>query len=83
MTEKYFYAAKLSLCLLVLLVLVGPAPAQEYRAVLQGQVMDATGGAIPGVKIVLINTETAVQVQTESTATGNYVLPRWIPAAIY
>ena len=66
---------KLGICLLGALALGGLALAQEYRAVLQGQVTDTTGGAIPGVKLTLTNSATGVLLESQSSATGKYILP--------
>ncbi len=47
----------LSVCLLAALVAVMPLQAQQSRASVNGQVMDNTGGVIPGVNVAVTNTE--------------------------
>ena len=45
----------LSVCLLAALVAVMPLQAQQSRASVNGQVMDNTGGVIPGVNVAVIH----------------------------
>jgi len=50
------------------------AGAQEYRALISGQVTDPSGAAIAGASIVATNTATNVSVTTTAGADGRYVL---------
>ncbi len=60
---------------LVVLSLLAAAmlPAQDYRAKIQGFVTDKSGGAIPGAKVVLQNTQTAVQSTRDTNEQGSYL----------
>ncbi|MEZ2347587.1 TonB-dependent receptor domain-containing protein [Terriglobus sp. RCC_193] len=49
------------------------AGAQTYRGGIGGNVVDASGAAIPKAKVVLKNTETGETRQTDTTAVGTYV----------
>ena len=46
--------------------------AQSDRGVITGTVSDSTGALIPGVKIVLTNSNTGTNTDTVTTGTGNY-----------
>ncbi|MBI1764594.1 MAG: carboxypeptidase regulatory-like domain-containing protein [Acidobacteria bacterium] len=47
--------------------------AQDYRAKLQGTVADASGGALPGAKVVLRNVGTGVEVTRQTNGEGLYI----------
>jgi len=57
----------------VLLVFVSPVLAQEFRATLQGTIIDPNNAVVPGAKLTLTNTATAVQRETVSDSEGHYV----------
>ncbi len=54
------------------LTVVGPAPAQEFRGSITGQVTDATGAAVPGAQVTVTHTTTNTSTSTTTDATGNY-----------
>src|SRR6185369_1058324 len=54
------------------IALSGLALAQTGTSVITGTVMDATGGALPGVDITLTNQETGAKQQTITNETGTY-----------
>ncbi len=56
--------------------------AQKGTAQLEGVVRDNTGGVIPGVSIVVLNTGTGIARETLSNDAGNYVFPA-LPAGLY
>ncbi|MGH9629677.1 MAG: carboxypeptidase regulatory-like domain-containing protein, partial [Bryobacteraceae bacterium] len=59
-----------------LLMLVATAGiAQTDRGQIRGTVTDSQGLAVPGAKIVLLNTSTGVRAETVSTDTGDFVFP--------
>ena len=61
----------------------GPALfAQATNGSITGTVTDSTGALIPGVKIVLTNTNTGANSDTVTTGTGNYTLLS-LPAGTY
>jgi hypothetical protein len=47
--------------------------AQEFRATLEGTVIDPNQAVVPGAQLTLVNVETAVEHQTTSGADGHYV----------
>ena len=47
-----------------------------------GAVADVTGAVVPGVRVVVTNSETGVATSTETTSTGNYTIPG-IPVGVY
>jgi len=57
-------------------------PAQEYRALISGQVTDPSGAAVAGAKIAAVNLATNVSIATTSAADGHYVLAQ-VPAGAY
>ncbi len=56
-----------------LLALAAPAAAQDYRARVQGSVMDESRAALPGATVTLINEETAVKAFRVTDAQGRYL----------
>ena len=61
-----------SVYLLAALVAVTPLQAQQARASVSGQVMDNTGGVIPGVNVTATNTQSSVEFPTVTNDTGIY-----------
>jgi hypothetical protein len=61
--------------ILMALLLVAPAGAQEFRATVTGRVTDPSGAPVPAVQIRATNIETNVSTETISTETGDYSLP--------
>ena len=60
---------------LVVLVLLGAVPAQaQFRAAIQGTVLDPTGAAVPGVTVVAVNADTGVSTETVTGGEGFYRL---------
>src|SRR5437867_4464891 len=63
------------LCGVIAVLVFGGAAAvaQEYRGRVQGIIVDATGGVIPGVSLVLRNDGTGVEVSRASNTEGRYI----------
>jgi hypothetical protein len=57
----------------MLLCLASLAFGQDYRAKVQGIVEDASGGALPGAKVVLRNVATGVAVTRQTNGEGLYI----------
>jgi len=58
------------------LLLAAPVFAQQYTGVFTGQVTDASGAAIPGVAVTIVNAETGVKVFSDrSSEQGIYLAP--------
>src|SRR6266850_7838826 len=60
------------LCLVGLMMANGAANAQESTAELRGRVLDAQGGALPGVTITITNQATGVYREVVSNGDGTY-----------
>ena len=56
-----------------LLVLALPAAAQDYRARVQGTIVDSSQGALPGATVTLSNTATLISVTRVTDGEGRYV----------
>jgi hypothetical protein len=56
--------------------------AQEFRAVVSGDVTDPSGAAVPGVKIIAESTERKTTYESETNASGRYVTP-FLPPGTY
>jgi hypothetical protein len=69
----------LGVSLLVLLCAAAPALAQQGTAQVGGKVIDAQGGAVPGVNIVITNEDTGVVREVVSTAEGGYFAAQMLP----
>ncbi len=68
----------LGLCLATI-VLLSTLAAQEFRSTLSGRVLDASGAAMPNIKVVAINNETGARSETTSTESGEYTIPFLAP----
>src|ERR1041385_6670308 len=70
------------LLLIAIFVLSSSLFAQSNRGTVTGTVSDSTGALIPGVEVVLTNTETGAKSDTVTTGTGNYTLLQ-LPVGTY
>ncbi len=78
--RKLSLRAVLVVCLLAILPIASrPLLAQIDTGSITGTVLDPSGAVVAGAKITLTNVATGVKVQTNSTATGNYVFSGLIP----
>src|SRR5688500_15750537 len=66
-----------ALCLFAALL-----PAQEFRATLQGNILDPTAASIPGAEVVLRNADTAVERKGQADASGHYLF-QFLPPGNY
>jgi len=64
-----------------LLLCLGTSMLAQATSSLRGKVADAQGGALPGVTVVLANTETAFNRQVVTDETGSYSLLQVPPGA--
>src|SRR5688572_21475368 len=67
------------LALLALSLMSSTVFAQEARGTIQGRVADATGGAIPGATVEVLNVATGVVNPTTTNEQGSYRVPFLIP----
>jgi hypothetical protein len=67
--------------LLGFLVLTGAVFAQDFRAVISGDVNDATGASIPGVRVIAQNLDRRVDYTAVTNEAGRYVTPFLPPGA--
>src|SRR5918992_2975900 len=51
------------------------AEAQEFRATIEGRVVDASGGALPGATVTVQNTQTNEMATAVTNEEGNYRIP--------
>ncbi|MEO8373258.1 MAG: carboxypeptidase-like regulatory domain-containing protein, partial [Candidatus Solibacter sp.] len=68
--------------ILAVLLLSCPLFGQSNRGAITGTVSDSTGSFVPGVQVVLINTDTGTKSDTLTTGTGNYSLLQ-LPVGTY
>ncbi|MGA2267429.1 MAG: carboxypeptidase regulatory-like domain-containing protein [Bryobacteraceae bacterium] len=66
----------------LILVLSALAGAQEFRALISGEVTDASGAAVPGATVKATNVDTEVSVTTTTATDGHYALAQ-VPAGRY
>ena len=59
----------------LLLAATGGVAAQEFRATVKGQVVDASGAALPGALVSVQNAETNEVAAATTNAEGNYTIP--------
>jgi len=65
----------------MLLAAAGTATAQEFRATIRGQVLDSSGGALPGATVTVTNVDTNEIATATTNAEGNYTIPFLRPGA--
>ena len=65
--------------LFLLLCAAAPAFAQQGTAQIGGKIVDAQGGALPGVTIVITNEDTGIVREITSTAEGSYFASQMVP----
>mgnify|MGYP005855380581 FL=1 len=70
---------RLLLNVLFAAALASAALAQDFRAVVTGQVTDSSGAVIPDARLRLSNIETGVAVSTSTSAAGVYTFPPVAP----
>lgn len=63
----------------VALLAAALAAAQESRGTVTGRVIDASGAAVPGAAIQLVNTATSAAIAAQSNQDGNYSIPFVVP----
>jgi hypothetical protein len=63
------------LCLAVLFALSSLAPAQEFRATVNGRVTDPAGAAIANANVTVRNTATNENITVQTNSEGNYTVP--------
>jgi len=68
--------------LLAVLPLTCALLGQSNRGAITGTVSDSTGSLVPGVEVVLVNTDTGAKSDTVTTGTGNYSLLQ-LPVGTY
>jgi hypothetical protein len=61
--------------LLVVLMSVASASAQETRATLTGRITDATGAVVPSAQITVTQTDTGVETEAVTSKAGEYTVP--------
>ena len=66
------------LCLLSM-VYLRPSSGQEFRAVLTGQVTDASGSVIRGAAVTAVETSTGTRYQNKTSDKGTYYIPYVLP----
>ena len=59
----------------LLLAVADRATAQEFRATVKGQIVDASHGALPGATVSVQNAETNEVATATTNAEGNYTIP--------
>ena len=64
-------------------LLSSSASAQEARGTIQGRVLDASGGAVPGATVEVLNIATGVVTPTTSNEEGSYRVPFLIPGQLH
>src|SRR5918996_4847742 len=69
------------LCAALLAVPATTAFAQEFRATVRGQVVDSSGGALPGATVTVTNVQTNEVATATTNQEGNYTIPFLRPGA--
>jgi hypothetical protein len=69
----------LTVVLLALFLLVSNSSAQEFRAVLTGQVTDSTGAIIPNATVKAVNVDSGTSYTSITSGKGDYYIPYVLP----
>ena len=69
--------------LFVLLAVATVGLAQEFRATITGQVMDPSGGAVPGAAVTAVKIDTQQSYTAKSGGTGVFSLLYLLPGEIH
>src|SRR5919197_972517 len=77
-----FCSRRILLSSLLVVLLGAAALAQTFRGVVSGNVTDATGAAIAGASVQLVNESTGLARSQESTSSGDFTFPE-LPVGIY
>ncbi|MGB6474107.1 MAG: TonB-dependent receptor [Candidatus Sulfotelmatobacter sp.] len=78
--ERYPFGVVLGLaCSLLLLAVPECSVAQEFRAILTGQVTDSSGAAVKGAAVTAVNRDTGTSYSAETTDAGVYYIPYVVP----
>jgi len=72
MSRRLYYSL---LGAVLLLATAGGVAAQEFRATVKGQIVDASKGALPGATVSVQNAETNEVATATTNAEGNYTIP--------
>lgn len=72
--QKYFVP-----WIMILLWAVAPVAAQQGTTEVRGQVLDAQGGALPGVTVTVRNQDTGISRETVSNSDGTYFVSGIVP----
>src|SRR3954469_16055365 len=67
-------AASIALSIVLVVVVVAPARAQEGTSQLRGHVTDAQGGALPGVTVVVTNQDSGNYREAVSGVDGSWLM---------
>jgi hypothetical protein len=67
------------LALLLMILMCVHAYAQDSRGSITGQVVDPSGGALPGVSVTVTDTDTGAVVHVTTSAEGFYTAPSLLP----
>ncbi len=74
MTAKFYSRFSAVVCILaVFAMLAGVATAQEFRAKVQGVVLDPSAAAVANATVTLRNTDTAIETVRQTDSTGHYL----------
>src|SRR6185312_16227606 len=79
---RYFLRCTLSLIAAISLLTGVPLFAQAGTGGISGTVTDASGGAVPGATVTVLNPATGVSVESTTTGVGVYSFPS-LPPAVY
>ena len=76
--------SRLTLCLVVSSLMFSVAPTLHGQALsgINGTVTDQGGSAIPDARITILNVDTGVRRNTESSSVGSYYITDLIPGSI-
>jgi hypothetical protein len=66
---------------MVLVAAIGSVGAQEFRATIRGQVLDSSGGVLPGATVTVTNVDTNEIATATTNVEGNYTIPFLRPGA--
>jgi hypothetical protein len=79
MRDRYAWQMRLCICLFALFFAALSGKAQDFRAVLTGQISDPTGAVVPKATVTAVNVDSGTTYTAKTTDKGVYYIPYILP----
>lgn len=79
MCDRSIQQMRICVCLFALLFIALTGTAQDFRAVLTGQISDPSGAVVPNVTVTAVNVDSGTTYTAKTTEKGVYYIPYVLP----